>query len=140
MQIVPLNEDSPTTSTHDTSESEVDNPTSEDIQVPSLISPYMVANKYKQLKTLSRISTLAVRLAKESYFGKWESVQWREKGTREHAALPAKTLDDLKRFLQNLFPNCTQPEFEVAWKSCLEALGQSCNSLRKKTSFHKETP
>lgn len=120
------------------SESEVgssdrDNWTSEDGEI--LISPYIVVDKYKQLKTVSRMSTLSVRLAKESFFGKETMRNCTVRGTREHDALPAKKLSDLKRFLQHVFSGCSQPEFEVAWKNCIDAIGQSCNSLRKKTFF-----
>ena len=95
-------------------------------------SPYTVTAKYPQLTTLSKISTLAVKLARECYFGKDLMKSCTVRGTREHDGLPADKLEDMKSFLQYLFPKCSQPEFERAWKNCVDAIGQCCNALRKK--------
>ena len=65
-------------------------------------SPYTVTAKYPQLTTLSKISTLAVKLGRECYFGKDLMKRCTVRETREHDGLPADKLEDMKSFLQHL--------------------------------------
>ena len=95
-------------------------------------SPYIIYTKYPQLTSLSKVSRLAVKLAKECYFGVELMKRCTVRGTREHDGLPPDKLDDLKSFLRYIFPKCNTPEFEKVWKNCTDAIGQCCNSLRKK--------
>lgn len=91
--LVPVNEGNPT-QLQDTSLSESDVGSS-DPSENELISPLVVLAKYNRMKTLSKISTLAVKLAKESFFGKVVMKQCTVKGTQEHSCLPAKCVSYL---------------------------------------------
>ena len=84
------------------------------------------------MKANSRILKLAVKLAKESYFGKRLMRECTGKGTREQLALPADKLELLKEFLRSLFSKMPSHEFEGIWRQCIDSIGQACKSLRKK--------
>jgi len=58
------------------------------------------------VKFTSKISTLAVKLAKEAYFGKALMRNCTVRGTREQPGLPAEKLTELKQFLISLFLKC----------------------------------
>jgi len=79
-----------------------------------------------------RVPTLAVKLAKESYFGKRLMRDCTVKGTREQPALHADRLEQLKEFLRNFFSKMPSHEFEGLWRQCIDSIGQACKSLRKK--------
>ena len=102
-----------------------------------ILPPYIVAEKYHDLKSLSRISTLAVKLARESYFGTKIMEACTVRGARGEPPLPQDKLLELKNFLEHMFPKCTKVEFEEKWKCCLDAIGQACKTLRKKALTKK---
>ena len=77
------------------------------IPFAELISPQTVVEKYPKLLKVSKISTLAVRLAKESYFGCKVMASCTVRGVGDQPALPKTELDKLKTFLQKL----TMPRF-----------------------------
>ena len=84
-------------------------------------------------KVTSKIPTLAVKLAKEAFFGRTLMRSCTVRGTREHPGLPAEKLAELKQFLVSLFPKMPQHEFEGTWKQCIDSVGQACKSLQKKS-------
>lgn len=99
--------------------------------ISTLSPPFVVVEKYPMLKCMSRMPTLAVKLARESFFGKNMMVKCTVQGCREHPPLPPETLSKLKTFLSHLFvEKCTKPEFEGKWKICLNSIGQACKALR----------
>ena len=57
-----------------------------------------MAEKYHDLKLLSHMSTMAVKLAKESYFGTKIVEVYTVKGAREERPLPQDKLLELKHF------------------------------------------
>ena len=77
------------------------------------------------------MSTLAVKLAKESFFGKDLMAKCTVKGTREFGPFPEADLLKLKWFLSQLFPTYTKHDFEEAWKTCIDSIDQACKGLRK---------
>ena len=85
------------------------------------------------VKDTSKISTLAVKLDKEAYFGKALMRNCTVRGTREQPGLPAEKLTELKQFLISLIPKMPQHEFEAIWKQCIDSVSQACKSLRKKS-------
>ena len=104
------------------------------INKESLLKPEDVVEKYSQFLTFSKIPTLAVRLAKESYFGKSIMARCTVRGAGKFHALPEKELKDMKFFLMKIcVPRYTSShtEFEVLWKNCTEAIGQACKSMRR---------
>ena len=62
----------------------------------TLLPPDDVADKYPQLKTISKITTLAVKLLKKSFFGKEVTRKCKVRGTWEQSALPPEKLTELK--------------------------------------------
>ena len=77
--------------------------------------------------------TLAVKLAKESFFGDSILIQCTGNGRREQPPLPPYTLAKLKQYLVSNFVDtqrCIKPEFERRWSKCPKAIGQACKNLR----------
>ena len=100
-----------------------------------LLYPENVVEKYPQFLVRSKLPTLAVKLCKESYFGKEIMLKCTVKGTGQYHALPEATMKDLKIFMTDLCVprhTATKLEFEVTWKACIESIGQACKTLRKK--------
>lgn len=96
-------------------------------------------NQYQKLKTESRISQLAVKLARASVFGDEILIRCTVAGHGHLPALPLKELNLLKKTIFDLLPKywTNAPEFEKTWKECAEAIGQCCKRLR--TQLEKKT-
>ena len=90
------------------------------------LHPDLVVEKYIGLKTPAMMSRLAVKLARESFFG--EEVM--EQCTSQ--VLPKTELCNLKLYLVQLFPSLSKPEFEGYWKTCVTSIGQACKGIRTK--------
>ena len=75
-----------------------------DDQIPkNLSSPEQILCKYQhKLLPHGKIGELAVKLAKEAYFGEAVMKKCTVMGHRDRPGLPTKTLTQLKRFLFNL--------------------------------------
>ena len=69
---------------------------SSQINRAELIDLNTVIKKYSNYCSLSRVSTLAQRLASESYFGDDMLEKCTVMGCRDNSALPLKELNDLK--------------------------------------------
>ena len=102
------------------------------IDKSKLISPDEVVAGHPKLLKLSKIPTLSVKLARDSYFGKEVMVCCTVRGLSGFHALPVQPLKDLKRYLlQICVPSLTTTlEFEAVWKNCIEGIGQACKALR----------
>ncbi|KAL5486770.1 hypothetical protein EMCRGX_G019293 [Ephydatia muelleri] len=81
-------------------------------------------------QVLSKASTLAVKLAKEAFFGDKCTVA----GSREFPELPHKEMQELKGVMLRQFPQFWQTpvQFELTWKDCCESIGQARKRLRDK--------
>lgn len=103
------------------------------INTAKLAEVKVVIRKYPKLRTVSKASTLSVKLAKEAIFGEDVMKQCTVAGTREYPGLPFDKLQELKQIVFELFPQYwkTPFEFEDVWKVCFDALGQACKRLRK---------
>lgn len=98
-----------------------------------LVSPQKTVDKYPNLLKKSKLTTLAIKLAKESYFGKSVMCSCTVRGVGELPGLPKSQLESLKNFLQKLsLPRhvATRIEFEQVWKGCIESIGQACKTMR----------
>ena len=80
------------------------------------------------------MSTLAVKLARESFFGDNTMEKCTPQGKSEYDSLPEASLYNLKLYLVQLFPSLGRPDFEGYWKVCLNSIGQACKGLRKKNN------
>ena len=94
------------------------------------LHPDEVVEKYATLKTPGAMSTLAVKLARESFFGEEVMKRCTPQGKTEHDSLPDKELFQLKLYLKQLFPALSKADFEGYWKACSNAVGQACKRLR----------
>lgn len=88
---------------------------------------------HSKLKVESKIGTLAVKLARTSFFGPDVMAKCTVQGVRDYPGLPSAELGELKIALFRLFPQywSNPAEFESLWGTCIEALGQACKRLRK---------
>ena len=77
---------------------------SSQINQAELIDPNTVIKKYSNYCSLSRVLTLAQRLASESYFGDNVLEKCTVMGCRDNPALPLKELNELKQIIFSLFP------------------------------------
>ena len=93
-----------------------------------------VAWLYKHLLIESKFSAVAVKLAREVFFGDAVLKECTPRGWGSIPALPHTKLNALKMTLFDLYP-CfwSKPEcFERKWTSAQEALAQVCKRLRQK--------
>lgn len=107
---------------------------SSQINQAELIDPNTVIKKYSNYRSLSRVSTLAQRLASESYFGDDVLEKCTVMGCRDNPALPLKELNELKQKIFSLFPQFwgNPIQFEDTWTTCANAIGQRCKRKKKK--------
>lgn len=104
------------------------------IDKTKLLKPTRSGRKISAVKYCSKLPTLAVKLCKESYFGKQVMSLCTVKGTGQFHALPEVPFKELRRFLLDLSIPILTPtrlEFEVTWKNCVESIGQACKGMRK---------
>ena len=112
------------------------NPPSQPSQLHQLSQPLAVPDdtirKYPKLTVLSKVSTLAVKLARESYFGAEVLKGSTVAGCREYLPLSQNKLMEMKSFLLRQFPEywANPIEFETKWATCLDSINQCCKSLR----------
>ena len=95
---------------------------------------------YPKLQTESKVSKLAVKLARESFFGEDVMAKCTVMGFNRYPALPIPELAELKQTLFALFPKywANPILFEKVWKECAEAIGQACKRVR--ADLEKKTP
>ena len=105
------------------------------INKTKLVPVSTVIHKYPNLLCESKIGTLAVKLAKDSFFGEDVMVQCTVAGERDLPGLPTDELRKLKDSLFMRFPHYWQSphEFEPLWRNSTAAIGQACKRLRTKS-------
>ena len=102
------------------------------INKEKLIDPEEVTDKYPYFLKRSKLPRLAVKLARESYFGEDIMARCNVRGLGDCYALPLPVLGELTKFISNLaYPRFvdTRASFEVLWKSCIISIGQACKTL-----------
>ena len=102
-----------------------------------LLPSSVVLSRYPNLKGETKVGTLAMRLARESFFGEDVMAKCTVMGCRDFPGLPLNELNSLKQLMFSLFPNYwTNPaEFEGIWMRCVDAIGQYCK--RKRAELEK---
>ena len=85
-----------------------------------------------KLTTVSRVSTLAVRIARDAVFGKQVMKLCTAQGGRELPGLPREELYEIKKAIFDLLPCFWKnvEEFEGVWAGCIKAIGQNCKHQR----------
>ena len=92
-----------------------------------------ILRKYPTLRTECKMSILAVKLAREAFFGDSILKRCTPRGWNDLPALPQVELNYLKATLFAQFPRFwTCPEdFEKKWTTAQESIAQACKRLRK---------
>ena len=105
---------------------------SSEIDTTNLSSVEEVVALYSQYLCVDKAGTLAVKLAREAFFGDSILARCTVYGARGLPGLPRDTLTDLKQALFVHFPEFwTEPDkFELLWSNCTSAINQRCNRLR----------
>ena len=104
-----------------------------EIEKENLVPVEAVLKKYPSLRHETNAGKLAVKLAREAFFGSKVLKQCTVMGCRNFPSLPLTELNDLKQTLFNLFPSywSNPVEFESKiWNSCVNSIGQLCKRLR----------
>ena len=103
------------------------------IDVTTLKPCNEIIRKFPKLHAIHKAPTLAVKLARLSFFGDNVLAQCTVMGCREYPGLPREELHKLKQALSSQFiVYLRQPEeFEPVWASCIDAIGQACKRLRR---------
>ena len=98
-----------------------------------LIDPDIVIRRYPSYHCISRVPTLAQRLASQSYFGDNMLSKCTVMGYRDSPALPLRELNNLKQKLFLLFPNfwANPLDFEDTWMRCTISIGQRCKRMAR---------
>ena len=109
---------------------------SSQINPAELIDPKTVIKKYSNYCSLSRVSTLAQRLATESYFDDDGLEKCTVMSCRNNQALPLKELNDLRQKIFSLFPQfwSNPVHFEDTWMTYANAICK--RRKKKKTCSH----
>ena len=92
-----------------------------------------VLNASRNLLIPGKASTLAVKLAREAFFGEEVLLKCTVAGGRGFYALPVDELRDMKAVIWQQFSTMPQSKFKAVWKDCLEAIGQACKRARDKS-------
>lgn len=106
---------------------------SEEIQKSALVPPEVTISRYANLCEINKVSQLAVKLARESYFGNDVLSRCTVAGQGPLPALPQHELGCLKQRLFELYPVFwdSPVDFEEIWKECATAIGQAAKRLRQ---------
>ena len=101
-----------------------------------LIPVAQCLDRYCKLQTESKVSVLAVKLAREALFGPNLMMQCTTMGHGRFPGLPTKELNDLKQTIFSLFPKywSSPAIFEGLWRNCAESIGQACKRLRAESN------
>ena len=92
-----------------------------------------ILRKYPTLRTECKVSSLAVKLAREALFGDSILKRCTSRGWNDLPALPQVELNHLKATLFAQFPRlwtCSE-DFEKKWTAAQESIAQACKRLRK---------
>ena len=108
---------------------------SSDIEKTNLRPPEFTVQCHRNLTTESKIHTLALKLATESYFGPKVMGQCTVMGCTQYKGLPVTELNSLKQFLfSKLVMYWSAPhDFEPIWSRCIASIGHGCTRARSFT-------
>ena len=104
-----------------------------DINKENLLPTETIIKKYPSLRHENVIGKLAVKLARECFFGNEVLARCTVMGCRDYPALPVNELNELKQLIFSMFPAYWNSpiEFESKiWNICANSIGQLCKRLR----------
>ena len=92
--------------------------------------------RYLKLSVESKASVLAMKLARESFFGESILCRCTVMGIGKYPTLPTDELNELKQTLFSQFPKywSSPVEFESLWRECAEAIGKGLRLQAQKKS------
>ena len=92
----------------------------------------MTIQLHRSLTAESKMPTLALKLAVESYFGLKVMAQCTVMGSSAYKGLPINELNSLKQFLfSKVVKYWSAPhEFERIWSTCINSIGHGCARAR----------
>ena len=107
------------------------------IEKSKLLRCDTVLDRYSKLKNESRIGTLAVKLAREVFFGEDVLRKCTVAGCRDLPGLPTKEVGDLKQLMFRQFPAYwnSPATFEPLWTTCVNSINQCCKVLQRSTKL-----
>ena len=99
-----------------------------------LVPAKVVVDRNQKLMCESKVPKLALKLARESFFGEKVMIQCTFGGERELPGLTLRETQLLKNQILTMFPLYwnSPAEFEPLWTMCTESIGQGCKRLRSK--------
>lgn len=105
---------------------------SSEIDRTTLRPPEFTVQCHRILTSESKIHTLALKLATESYFGTKVMAQCTVMGCSAYKGLPISELNNLKQFLfSKLVKYWSAPhDFEPVWSRCVASIGHGCTRAR----------
>ena len=108
----------------------------------NLVPAIQTLQRYPKLRVESKASFLAVKLARESFFGKNLMSQCTVMGCGKYPALPGNEINLLKQTMFSQFPKywLNPVLFESIWKDCTEAIGQACKRVRAEHESKTQLP
>lgn len=107
------------------------------INKKSLLSVTTVVQNNAELITKEgKMGTIAVALARDSFFGEDVMARCTARGYGDKPGLPLDELMSLKEEVRKLYPNYwnNPVAFEEKWSKCLEAISQACKRIRHKNA------
>ena len=95
----------------------------------------VIANNVGLVGKDGKMTTLAVLLARESFFGEEVMGFCTAKGHADKPALPHAELMELKEVVKGAFPHYWNAPhaFESQWVKCMDAISQACKRARNKS-------
>ena len=111
------------------------------IDQTKLVAAAQTLLRYPKLGVESKASVLAVKLARESFFGESVMARCTVMGCGKYPALPPNELNSLKQVMFAQFPKYWPNPilFESLWKECMEAIGQACKRIRSENEKKTQT-
>ena len=102
---------------------------SREIEITNLRPPEFTVQCHRNLTSESKIHTLALKLATESYFGTKVMAQCTVMGCTAYKGLPISELNGLKQFLLVKYWSAPH-DFEPVWSRCVASIGHGCTRAR----------
>ena len=105
---------------------------SNEIERSNLRPPEFTVQCHRSLTSESKIHTLALKLATESYFGTKVMAQCTVMGCTAFKGLPISELNSLKQFLFSILVKywSAPHDFEPVWSRCVSSIGHGCTRAR----------
>ena len=96
--------------------------------------PEVILAKYQNLHKEDKLGTLAVKLARESFFGENIMAESTVYGARGKKQFPSEKVVQLKHLLFQLCPQYKYHphQFEPIWNKCCDAINHACSKVRNK--------